>query len=261
MSMIFSKEYSDVYDDLYKEKDYDGECELIVNCIHNYSKIPFNLVKSILDMGCGTGNHAIRLAEEGYEVTGVDVSDEMLNIAVSKTYYKDLPLDFIQSDIRTFNDGKKYDVIIMMFAVLGYQQSNEDVIAALKTVSKHLKEGGIFVCDLWYGPAVLSQKPGDKVRTIESGDNQIIRQSSGIIDMLNHRVKVHLHVWKIHQNIITEKEEDHNMRFFFPQELKLLFESAGLDILDMRGFPDMEKKPSEQTWNICVVGSQKVNNV
>jgi 2-polyprenyl-3-methyl-5-hydroxy-6-metoxy-1,4-benzoquinol methylase len=142
MSPVLGMEYSDSYDLLYEEKDYDGECTLIETIIRDYSKIP---VHSILDLGCGTGNHSFRLAKRGYDVTDVDRSNEMLDLAKAKADQKKIHCTFFQSDLREFDNHKKYDAVIMMFAVLGYQQENEDVLAALKTVSKHLKKGGIFI--------------------------------------------------------------------------------------------------------------------
>ena len=46
-----------------------------------------------------------------------------------------------------------------MFAVIGYQTSNDELFAALQTVRRHLKPKGLFICDFWYGPAVLKQRP------------------------------------------------------------------------------------------------------
>ena len=107
MSPVFGKEYSDSYDLLYEEKDYDGECTLIEQIIRDYSKIP---VHSILDLGCGTGNHSLRLAERGYDVTGVDRSNEVLDIAKEKANKKKLPYTFFQSDLREFDNHKKYRI-------------------------------------------------------------------------------------------------------------------------------------------------------
>jgi len=253
MNPVFGKDYSNSYDLLYEEKDYDGECSLIEQIIRDHSTIP---VHSILDLGCGTGNHSIRFAERGYEVTGVDRSNEMLDIARAKAEKKKVRCDFYQSDLREFSNNKKFDAVIMMFAVLGYQQENEDVLAALKTVSKHLKTGGVFICDIWYGPAVLNQKPGERVRVIETGDARIIRVSTGILDIFNQRVIVHFHLWTLKgDRVLSETQEDHTMRFFFPQELSLLFKNGGLKILKMGAFPDIGTPPCEETWNICTVST------
>jgi len=255
MNPVFGKVYSTSYDLLYEEKDYEGECTLIEQIIRDYSNIP---VHSILDLGCGTGNHSLRLAERGYEVTGVDRSNEMLAIAKAKADQKKLPCVFLQSDLREFDDTKKYDAVIMMFAVLGYQLENEDVLAALKTVSKHLNRGGVFICDIWYGPAVLNQKPGERVRVIETGDTKIIRVSSGLLDIFRHLVKVNFHLWTIKGNhVLAEIQEDHNMRFFFPLELLLLFKTSGLKIQKIGAFPNLETGPSEETWDICTVSMKE----
>jgi SAM-dependent methyltransferase len=147
----------------------------------------------------------------------------------------------------------------MMFAVLGYQQENTDVLAALRTVSRHLKKGGTFICDLWYGPAVLNQKPVERVRITQKGNNKILRVSSGDLDIFRQLVNVHFHLWNFEgDHVLSETSEDHTMRFFFPQELFLLFSDAGLKIEKMGSFPDIETVPNDNTWNICTVSTWEI---
>jgi len=137
-----------------------------------------------------------------------------------------------------------------MFAVLGYQIENEDVLMALKTVKKHLKKDGFFICDFWYGPAVLHEKPGEKVRFIQQEDIKIIRASKGILDIFHHLVKVHFHLWKIKSDkIISETTEEHTMRFFFPQELNFFLQQAGLKLITITSFSDPTNEPDESEWN------------
>ncbi len=140
---------------------------MIEEVFHRYGK---GRIRSILDLGCGTGNHAFPLAMRGYEVTGVDRSEEMLAKARSKlAHFKSqsqaLPM-FLQGDLRSLDLERKFDAVLMMFAVLGYQLTNEDVLAALNTVRRHLKPDGLFIADVWYGPAVLAIRPGDKIKII-----------------------------------------------------------------------------------------------
>jgi SAM-dependent methyltransferase len=252
MSHVFGKEYASAYDILYQEKDYNAECDLIEKIIHEYSITP---VKTILDLGCGTGNHALRFAERGYKVYGVDRSDEMLSIARRKSQEKQLSCEFFQSDIREFRVSKKFDVVIMMFAVLGYHLENEDVLRALQTVSEHLNPGGLFICDVWYGPAVLSQKPGERVKVIEDGDRKIIRVSSGELDSFNNRVTVKFHMWDIRgDRLIAETKEGHEMRYFFAQELRTLFQISSLKPVSIFPFHLKDKEISESTWDIAVIG-------
>jgi SAM-dependent methyltransferase len=258
MSPVFGKGYSSTYDLLYRDKDYEAECDQIEKIIRDHRTIP---AKKVLDLGCGTGNHALRLTQRGYTVTGVDRSPEMLEIARQKSRNSSLDCTFIQSDIRTFKSKQKFDVIIMMFAVLGYLTENEDILRTLDTVRKHLNPGGLFICDVWYGPAVLHQKPGDRVLVTEDGDTKIIRASSGDLDSLHHTVTVRFRLWKIEGNCLVEDiSEEHLMRFFFPQELKVLFGSAGLKLLTIRDFSDINREPDERSWNIWAISAPENQN-
>lgn len=252
MATVFGKEYSSAYDLLYRDKDYDAECDQIEQIIRNYHQEP---VITILDLGCGTGNHSIRLAQRGYSVTGVDLSNEMLAVARQKAKDYNIDCTFIQSDICTFKNGQKFDIIIMMFAVLGYLTENEDLLKALGTVHEHLNPGGLFICDVWYGPAVLHQKPGERVRVFDEGNTKIFRASFGDLDSLRHIVKVRFRLWKIEgDRLVEDILEEHHMRFFFPQELKILFKGADLDLVTIKPFPDMDGIPDETTWNIILIG-------
>ena len=146
---VFGDTYSKNYDTIYGKKDYEAECELAINLMKMY--MPEKPV-TVLDLGCGTGNHALILSRKGFEVSGVDISDEMLEIADEKAKSSDLKIDFFNGDIRNFNIDRKFDSAIMMFAVLGYQNSNGDLINCLKSIRNHLKKGSILVFDCWCGP-------------------------------------------------------------------------------------------------------------
>ena len=86
------RSYGKYYDIIYADKDYEKECDFLEEIFRNYSKI---IPKTILDGGCGTGGHAIPLAERGYEVTGIDLSEEMINIAKEKASKTGVNIDFM----------------------------------------------------------------------------------------------------------------------------------------------------------------------
>src|SRR5918999_826846 len=81
MTELFGSEYADAYDVLYKDKDYVEESRLLDRLLQTYGNGP---VRSVLDLGCGTGNHALPLAKRGYAVVGVDRSAGMLKSARKK---------------------------------------------------------------------------------------------------------------------------------------------------------------------------------
>ena len=76
MSKVFL-DYSKYYDLIYKDKDYQREADFVISLIRRYCPG----AKSILSLGCGTGNHDFLFSQSGYEVTGVDLSEEMIRIA------------------------------------------------------------------------------------------------------------------------------------------------------------------------------------
>jgi SAM-dependent methyltransferase len=256
MSDIFGSSYSDSYDLLYDEKDYDGECDVLERIFQKYAEKP---ITSILDLGCGTGNYTLRLAQRGYEVCGVDLSESMLEIAREKLGNAPTSVKLFHSDIATIKLDQQFDAAIMMFAVLGYQHTNEQITNTLKNISTHLKAGGLLIFDVWYGPAVLSQKPQEKCRVIHSGKDTVIRVTRPDLDTFHQICDVRFNLYRIRRGgePVVETDEVHRMRFFFAQELSLALEFTGFEIIRIGQFPDFEQDPTDNSWNIVVVARKK----
>ena len=256
-NQAFGQGYAGQYDIFYRDKDYEAECNLLEAAFHRYGD---GNVQTILDLGCGTGNHAILLAQRGYQVTGVDCSPEMLAHAqqkateLSQRSTSKVPT-FMQGDVCSLDVGQTFDAVLMMFAVLGYQLTNDDALAALRAVRHHLRPGGLFVGDVWYGPAVLAIRPSDRVKVIPTDDGKIIRAASGELDTYRHLCQVRYQIWQLRAGrLVSESQEEHWMRYFFPQELALMMRQAGLHLLDLRAFGDLAMPPDETDWNVLVVG-------
>jgi SAM-dependent methyltransferase len=253
MSEIFGSTYADAYNQLYGDKDYTAECDLIEELFRRYSTTS---VSSVLDLGCGTGNHAFPVSRRGYDVVGVERAESMLALAqrrLSENSNKG-KVRFEQGDIRNVDLGRQFDTALMMFAVLGYQVENGDVLAALKTARRHLALGGLLIFDFWYGPAVLHQRPSERVKVIPSGEGKILRAASGELDISRQTCTVRYQVWQLTgERVLAETDETHFMRYFFPQELRLLLDCSGLNLLRLGAFPDFDKQPDETTWNVLAV--------
>ncbi len=255
-SQVFGDVYAGVYDSLYQDKDYEAECDLLETIFQRFGG---DTVHSILDLGCGTGNHTLRLAQRGYAVTGVDRSPEMLaearQKAASRQEAASLAATFLEGDLRSFRTSQTFDTVLMMFAVLGYQVENVDVLTALQTARQALKPGGLIVLDAWYGPAVLVMRPSDRVKEILIPDGKILRVASGELDTRNQTCTVRYNLWRLEGKALTgETNEEHTMRYFFARELEFFFQQAGLSLENLSGFPDLERQPDETTWNVLAVG-------
>ena len=253
MTEPFGSVYADCYDALYGDKDYEAECDLIERLFKTYGD---GQIKSVLDLGCGTGNHSIPLSRRGFEVIGADRSESMLAQAREKAVQLNpsLPVAFKHADIRAAHLGRQFDAILLMFAVLGYQLENADVLAALHTAHRHLRPEGLLLFDFWYGPAVLSQRPSERTKTIPTADGKIVRVSSSDLNTSRHTCTVHYRLQKFAaERLLSKTEEEHTVRYFFPLELELFLESAGFEPLRLGTFPEFDREPDENSWNALFV--------
>jgi SAM-dependent methyltransferase len=253
MSDVFGSAYSDAYDATYQDKDYQAECNLVSRLLKAYGDGP---VQSILDLGCGTGNHVIPLTQMGYEVVGIERSEEMLSRARTKAAraFPTKTIAFYQGDIRTKEVGRQFDAALMMFAVLGYQKDNADVLAALRTARRHLRPGGLFIFDVWYGPAVLAERPSQRAKVITTPDGKILRVASGTNDSRHHLCTVDYLLWHMTKGQpVRETKESHTIRYFFPLELDLFLETTQFTPLRLGAFPEFDRSPDDSTWNVMEV--------
>lgn len=247
--------YANSYDALYADKDYEAECDFLEPLFHRFGP---GDVRTILDMGCGTGGHAIPLARRGYEVFGIDRSEPMLAIARQKAKESGLSekIHLEEANVQQFNLNRTFDAVICMFAVLGYQTTNQALFSTLRAARSHIEKGGLFICDFWYGPAVLNQRPSERIKTVRDGENRIIRIVKPKLSPLENTVDVDYHVITLRGDRLTgETREMHKMRYIFKPEIDFFLARAGFRLDHFCPFPEFEKKADESTWNVTAVAS------
>ncbi len=172
--------YARFYDLLYRDKDYAAECDCLELLFARHAR---GKVRSVLDLGCGTGGHALLLVARGYRVAGVDRSQGMLAVARRKAGEAGVAARFSRGDIRTVRLGRTFDAVISMFAVLGYQTEDRDVVAALATAAAHLRPGGLLVFDVWFGPGVLADPPAKRVKRVAGEGTRLVRRTESTMDL------------------------------------------------------------------------------
>ncbi|WP_298258698.1 class I SAM-dependent methyltransferase [Bradyrhizobium sp.] len=252
MTGVFSEAYASAYDAMYADKSNAAECDAVITLFqHGDGKI-----SRILDLGCGTGRHAVELAGRGFDVTGVDFSEAMLARARERGHSGKGSLDFVRGDARSYRSASPFDAVLMNFNVLGYMSSNQDFAAALATARANLRPGGVFVADFWYGPAVVTDPPGERLREIATGDTKILRCSRGTHDPDRQCIRIAIRVIEMQQGQIrSDSEEVHTMRYFFPLELEFALQSHGFRCAALTGYPDIEKPANASHWlaAVCAV--------
>ncbi|WP_046173890.1 class I SAM-dependent DNA methyltransferase [Domibacillus indicus] len=102
----------------------------------------------LLDIGCGTGELAVRFARAGFQVTGVDLSEEMLTIAREKAEANGVTIPLFQQDMRELDSLGMFDTAVIFCDSLNYLKTEEDVKQTFQSVFRHLKDGGLFLFDV-----------------------------------------------------------------------------------------------------------------
>ena len=243
----FGDLYSQYYDLLYQDKDYSAETDYIDSLIKEHSKN----VKTILDLGCGTGKHDELLCDKGYTVHGVDISKEMLEIAETKRKGKEDKLTFSHSDITQLNINRRFDVVTSLFHVISYQNTNAALYKVFDNIGHHLNEDGLFIFDFWYGPAVLTDLPKTTIKRLKNESIKVTRIAESKLHAQYNTVDVNFNIFvtqKENGNTI-EKNELHTMRYFFDTELEMLCEKYGFKIEAKYNWLNYNT-PGFDTWNV-----------
>lgn len=130
--------FAKYYDDFYLDKYHGEDISFLINIIASR--------KSVLDVGCGTGNHMAFLKRNFYNVEGLDKYQEMIDIAKEK-----VNTIFYCKDILNFKLSKKYDAIISMRSVFNHLKNYDEFEIALNNLLKHINDNGVIVIDLYNG--------------------------------------------------------------------------------------------------------------
>jgi SAM-dependent methyltransferase len=224
--------YARYYDLLYADKDYTAEARFVHDQLARAGVSPGRL----LELGCGTGRHAVALAGFGWTVDGLDLSEVMVSQARKRA--TEQPPDvasrllFQQGDVRSANTGRTYDGVVSLFHVMSYQTTNADLAGAVATASRHLGVGGVFFFDFWYGPAVLSDQPQVRVKRLEDESIRVVRLAEPGLRANENHVQVNYQVFICEKGTQEYKEvrESHQMRNLFLPELEGLLLTSGLTI-------------------------------
>jgi SAM-dependent methyltransferase len=246
--------YAHYYDLLYRDKDYLSETAFVFDLIQKFSPG----AHTILELGCGTGGHALHLAKRGLVVHGVDMSLRMLEEAKKKVEM--LPpgmgnnLSFSHGDVCNTRIEKRFDCTISLFHVVSYQTRNEDVAATFQTAKHHLNPGGIFIFDCWYGPAVLTTWPEVRVKRFEDDLYRIIRIAEPVMHPNENLVDVNYTVLITdkQKTTVEELKETHRMRYFFYPEIDMLCAQNGFEMVSAQEWMT-GNMPGFNTWGVCFV--------
>mgnify|MGYP002152325662 CR=1 FL=1 len=251
--------YSRYYDLFYGDKPYGAEAAFVDGLLREHAPG----ARTLLELGCGAGRHARELAGLGYTVHGIDLSETMLADAgrvAAEVDACDGParITFEYADARSYRAGRTFDAAISLFHVVSYQTSNDDLLAAFGTAAAHLECGGVFVFDCWYGPAVFTQRPEHRVRTLADGRVSVTRTATPTMRVDDDvcEVRYEILVTDLATGEVSTIEETHPMRYLFTPEVRLALDVAGMDLVHACEFGTGAVLGFD-TWNGCYVARKR----
>ena len=147
-------DFAEVYDELMDDTPYEEWCEFLNAVLARYrikedtaDAMLLQEQNSVVDLGCGTGTLTELLAAKGYDMIGIDNSQEMLQIAMEKRERSGLDILYLQQDMREFELYGAVGAVISVCDSLNYLLTEEELLSTFRLVHNYLYPGGVFVFD------------------------------------------------------------------------------------------------------------------
>ncbi len=220
------------YHILYKDRDYT-EAENFMFNLTEYLNIPEN--GKILDLACGKGRHSVYLNSIGYDVTGVDLSEN--SIAHAKKFENDT-LKFEVHDMCKPYDSQ-FDAVFNLFTSFGYFDKAEDNLNTIKAIKANLNDYGFGVIDFMNSEHVIDNLVAEDKKTVEGIDFTLRRhvENGFIIKDISFTTEGQFHNFQERVKALTLKD------------FESYFEQAGVYLIDVFGdykLRKFDKKSSER---------------
>jgi 2-polyprenyl-3-methyl-5-hydroxy-6-metoxy-1,4-benzoquinol methylase len=182
----------------------------------------------ILDLCCGFGRHSLILARQGYEVTGLDISQSFLDYARRKADEQGIFIELERRDMRDIQHAEEFDAVINLFTAFGFFNCEEDDLKVLKGVARALKPDGQFIIDTI-----------NRDYVIHSGQFQTFNKRNGTIileerffDFFKSRLEIVNHLV---DNVNGDRKLESSFRLYTLREMLDMFNRSGLMLTDVYG--------------------------
>ncbi|ETZ20821.1 methyltransferase [Pedobacter sp. V48] len=229
---------SPFYHILYSQRN-DAEAEFLIDNLSAYLKPAAN--SRILDIACGRGRHSIYLNKKGYDVTGIDLSEQSIKYAQQ---FEQKNLHFFVHDMRKLSFINYFDIAMNLFTSFGYFETEKEHVNAMKAFRKSLKEDGTLVIDYFNTQKILKNLTQQEIKTVEG-------------------IEFHLHKFVAEGKIIKHINFEHRdkpyafeerVQAFTLQDFERMFEKSGLKIaatFGSYGLDPFDESKSDRLILIC----------
>lgn len=216
---------ADLYD-LVHLGPWKGELEFYLRQVERVARAE----PQVLELACGAGRLAVPLSQRGLKMTGLDLSGEMLERAKSKAEQVGAAVEWLQGDMRSFELGRRFDLIFIPINSVCHLLSRDDFERCLACVKAHLAPAGCFVIDVFVPDLKILSRPADRwyeVGEYPDSAGRIVRLSEQ--NRYDAATQINSVIWRFESE---SGRVDHSllMRQYFPQELEALLAYNGLPL-------------------------------
>jgi SAM-dependent methyltransferase len=208
----------------------------------------------VLELACGTGQLTVPLAQAGFRITGLDLSQPMLRVARERAAIAGVPVEHVKGDMRDFDLGRRFALIVIARNSLLHLHSAEDLMATFAMVRRHLAREGLFAFDI-FNPKVslLARPPNERFPLMEVETEAFGTLSVETTSDYDAATQVNHNCWYVS----APGKPDAwvfplALRSIFPQELPLLLAAGGLRIKSRVGELDNRPFNSSSRVQACL---------
>lgn len=219
---MFEHQLAGVWDLMYRGgrgKDYHGEARLVAETIRQRKPA----ASSLLDVGCGTGEHLASLAKTFEHTEGIDLSPAMTAAAAAK-----VPgAGFHVGDMCDFDLGRTFDAVVSLYTVVGYLPSLESLTAAIERMAAHLAPGGVLIVEPWW----FTEKflDGYVATDVVNGEDRTVARMSHTVRR-EGRAHMDIHYLVAGDGGIEHFTEQHSFGLWSRDEYLEAFANAGCTV-------------------------------
>lgn len=242
--------FASVYDVFMEDTDYDQWVEYI----HQIWERDGHKPKLIADLGCGTGNVTERLARKGYDMIGIDISEDMLAEAKQKAEAEGLDILYLLQDMREFELYGTVNCVLSLFDSLNYITEEEDLLQVFRLVNNYLHPGGLFIFDLnteYKFHAILGQNTFAETRE----DTAYIWENYYDEDEKINEFYMNFFIRQCDGTGYERVEEVHYEKAYSMDKIKELLQVSGMELVGIYEAFTFDE-PKEDTERIYVVAKE-----
>ena len=196
--------------------------------VHAFRHFAQRRVRRVLDIACGTGPHLIRLADRGYQMAGLDLSQKNIAFLTERIADKGHTADLVVGDMTNFRLRRPVDAAICMQDSQGHLLTNEALLDHLRCVARSLRKGGLYVfdrymCSSWTDPARRWSWTRRRGSATVRATFEALKDLNPVTQTFFEDMEL-----EVHENGTRHVyRQRHASRMVFPQELKVLVQLAG----------------------------------